>query len=630
MNKQRLQIGISSIFFGLTTCIIAYFFDNELLRAALALPYLLLLWPYALSLCIYPKSISLAERFLLGAGLGILALYPLGILVTVIEGKSGEAIFSSHLVLDSILLILSNLIFISIAYFTKAFEQSDKFEKPDTKKIIIFALAFFFLFWNLGRADLNTDEVDIGYSSYDLVDGMAAGRNAYFISTHGHTPLVSTVNHFGAQLINDSGFEDVSDWALRSVNAFTAFLSLLFLSFLLRKYPKNFQYAVLILTLSSATFLFTGRVILREVFMMLFVLLSLSFLQKFVEAGSKRDLILCGIFSAAIMLSKSVVFYIPLIIGLSIFLSSAKADKLKNISLYFGVNFILFLPVIIFNIGSYLKTGYMDILFSKVFGIYNPAGYTGDRAYESGFVSNMLLIIKNFSDQYSFLALLLLTLGLFAAMHKFLRGKLNKEDSFLLLLLSVSLLFFASTGLRAYYLIFLAPVFIYFIVKGILILRYKVPQVLVSLLLLINISIISFNTHISEAYTVEAKWNDSGRSGMPEAPIELFRAYSLTIRPWVENYAWKELRAFKELNFNEDTRVVLGEGVDVFIARKYLNVNQIVKKYYLGENAREDFKVVEETDKFDYKIDIYDEGEEGYEIKKRNGEIIYIIQESGL
>lgn len=623
MNKQRLKISVASLLFGALTCATAYFSDNEILRALLGLPYLFLLWPYALSLCLYSKPLSIVERFLLGAGLGILMQYPLGILLTLIEGKSGEAIYSSHLPEISLLLLSTNIIFVLIA--RNKFKEKDTFEKPDYLKSAILLIGLFILFLNLNRADLNTDEADIGYVAYDLVDGMLAGRNAYFISTTAHTPLALISNHFGMQLINDSGFHLISDWVLRASNAFLAFLSLLGFSVLLKKTPKNFQYMALLLTLSSAAFLFAGRVLLREVFVMFFLILGLIFLQRFFQSKSRSDLILCAIFSSGILLTKSVLFFLPILLLTGILLASKKMDRTKNFFVFSFVNLALFAPVIVFNVAAYLKTGYMDILFSKVFGIYNPFGYTGDRAYDESFVSNLVLIVKNFADQYSFMALVLLSLGVLISIFKLLRKKLSIEDSFLLLILVVSTLFFAFTGLRSYYLIFLSPFFIYFVLKGIFLLQYNFLQIGVFTLLSINLLIVSFNTHISNAYTIDSKWQDSGRSGMEVPPLELFRAYSYTIRPWVENYAWKELKEYKDEYFTEDTVVLLDPALNPLLIRKYLNVGQEIKAFYLGEKLEEDFIVAQDGELYDFAVSMYKEGLEGDEIRKSNSKVFYII-----
>lgn len=627
MNKQRLQIGIASLIFGLIGCASAYLSDNEFLRAALTLPYVFLLWPYALSICFYPKPLLLVERFLLGSGLGILAQYPLGILLTMIEGKSGEAIYSSHLPEAIFLLLSTNIIFILLAALRKAFKENDKFEKPDYLKGGILILGLFLLFLNLNRADLNTDEADIGYIAYDLVDGMLAGRNAFFVSTNSHTPLALISNHFGMQLINDGGFHVISDWALRAVNAFMAFLSLLGFGVLIQKTPKKFQYAALALTLSSSAFLLNGRVLLREVFVMFFLILSLLFLHKFNESKSRTDILLCAIFSSGILLSKSVLFFLPLLLLFGILLSSKEFSRIKSFFAFSLTNIVLFSPIIIYNIAAYLKTGYMDILFSKIFGIYNPFGYTGDRAYEAAFSSNIILIIKNFADQYSFMALVFLALGVIISVFKLIGKKLPKEESFLLLLIAASVLFFAFTGLRAYYMIFLSPFFIYFVAKGIFFLPYKMLHGVFFTLLAANLFLVSFNTHISNAYTVDSKWQDSGRSGMEVPPLELFRAYSYTIRPWVENYAWKELKEYKDEHFTKDTVVLLDKALNPLDVRKYLNVNQDVKAFYLGENLEEDFIVAEEAQPYDYAIHLYQEGLDGYEIKKSNDEILYIISQ---
>lgn len=616
--NQRLKIYLFTLLFGIVALAIAFFSSNEVLRAIFALPYIFVLWPYIISINFFPKPLPLAERFLIGSGLGMMMLYPLGVLLTLIEGKSGEVIFSSHLALDAVLLFGFNFLFLGIAAVRGLFKMKDTFEKPNYLSAFLCLLGLSFLFFKLNRSDLNMDEVDIGYTTYDLVDGTVAGRNGYVLSFYGHTPLGITANHFGMQFINDSGFHLISDWVLRAVNAFTAFLTLLAAALLTKNYSKYFKALLLALIFLAPPFLFAGRILLREVFVMYFFILSLLALQRFFKSHSKSELVLFALFSGAILLSKSTCFYLIPLLALPL----VRNKRFKDTALYFLIVFLTFIPIIVYNIGAYVETGYMDILFSKIFGINHPAGYTGVNSHDDNVLSNFLIIVKNTSDQYSLLGFLLLVFGL-------IRSK--KQDLLALTLLLGSVAFFSISGLRAYYLIYLAPLFAYFIAKGVYAAKFKWLQIPLTVLILLNLFVLSWNTHFSDSYTIDMKWSDSGGSGHLQPEIEIFRPYSLTIRPWVESLGWKALQEFARENFNESTTVALDIKIDEMVIRKYLNVNQFVKKFYLGESLKEDFKYFwlknQDNVSYDYSINRYEEGIQGHEIKNTAGTTFFIIQE---
>lgn len=614
--SQRLQIYIFSLLFGAAALAAALFSSNEILRAAFALPYIFVLWPYIISLNFFPKSLPLIERFVIGSGLGIMMLYPLGVLLTLIEGKSGEIIFSSHLISDAVLLFGTNFLFLGIAVARGLLKEKDTFEKPNYLHAALCLLGLAFLFFRINRADLNMDEVDIGYTAYDLVDGTVAGRNAYVLSFYAHTPLAIIANHFGMQFINNSGFDLISDWVVRAVNAFVAFLTLITAALTSKKNSKYFTALLLALLLIAPPFLFAGRILLREAFIMYFLVLSLFMLQRFMKSNSRADLVILGLFAGAILLSKSTCFYLVPLFALPLL----KDKKIKEIAIYFFVVFLTFLPIIVYNIGAYIQTGYMDILFSKIFGIYHVAGYTGTRAHDDNLISNFLIIVKSIADQLSVLGLLLLVFG-------FIKSK--KQDLIPLIIVLASIAFFSLSGVRAYYLSYLAPLLIYFIVRGIDSSKFlKIP---LGILLLVNLSILTWNTHFSSSYSIDQKWNDTGRSGALDIGIDVLRPYSLTIRTWVESFGWRELEKFADENFDENTVVALDSKIDDMTIRKYLNVNQVVEKFYLGENLKEDFKYFwfkgEPEADYDYAVYKFEEGIEGYEIKNPSGKTFFIIQE---
>lgn len=534
--------------------------------AFFGIPLIFIFWAFPLTIFL-SDSKSLIKNIFLSSAISILLLYPLTWLIILIEGQSGLAIFQSHKELEMILIVSLNLFF-SLFTFKKF---KDHFEidlnKSNIFYISLFALTAFLLFLKLNRADLAVDEIDLGYRAYDLVDGMLAGRKAFLLSFYDHTPLALIANGFSMQVLNNSGFENLQDWMIRFANAFVILLSYGTWTLVFQKHLKKDHAKIAALLLAvSVPFLFSGKIFLREGFITFY--LGIFFL--FIENWKVATLAL-----GSILLTKSVDFPIVLF---GLFLIPKK--EIKKSILWI---FIMVIPILIYNIGAYLETGYMDILSSKIFGINNPAGYTGSRAHAGTISEDLKTIFLSLADQITIPALGLLILGAALSIKD---KKLNKFT----ILLVLMLLYYSLVGVRAYYLVYMAHIYAILISFPLSKIKSSYLKISFTALLFIYLSFYSYKTFYDSSYTQEANWNDSGRSGMISPELNLLQDHSYTLRAWSESRGWKDLKGnIAAFNIN-DPVLVLDKNLDELHLRQYLNIMQTVKKFYLGENYQETYK----------------------------------------
>jgi len=556
------------------------------LRWIIGIPFVFFLSGYPLSTLF--RFDDAWERLMASSGLSLLMTYPAAIITAAIEGKTdGQVIFGPHV--GTSIAVLVGIVTITSVLAVVFRYKSDVFTRPNDKisryKLagIVF-VSTLLNFINLGRADLNGDEYDIGYRAYYLVDGMVAGRNGYLLSFMGHTPLAPYINHFSMQLLNSSGFENLTLSAIRFAPAFIGVLCVVFLYKLGREFfsEKVGLWAALILATSNYH-VWISRIFLREVFMTFFIILIVYFFFRAIKEKGWSNKILTGIFFGALLLTKILGGFLALAMIIFLLIYRRK-HFVKNMAV-FAVAGIIFLPVVAYNIGAYIKTGYMDIFFSRLFGIEHPFGYTGEKAHSIDYSGIFELLI----DQYSlWLVVFFLIAILFAA-------KKTKEPHvmFQLILAIATVLFFMIAGYRAYYIPFitipLALMAAVFITES----KRKLITTGLSILIIGYASWYSYQTNISISYAVEDEWIDSGRSGYTSLPIEPFEYnYSRSARAWSENRGWQNLQAFLEEQVDADTTLILDEDLDPQALNFYLDVNQVVKQYYFDGNYQERYTTI--------------------------------------
>ncbi|EKD63161.1 MAG: hypothetical protein ACD_51C00327G0007 [uncultured bacterium] len=556
---------------------------------------------YPMSVVFFPirNSIDKSERLLMSVGFSLLLTYPAGLITVLLEGKSGEAIYGPHLMHS--LGALTGLVFATIviawmrrskihpASSSSSLMPSASSLLPSVILLFVILISIFFNFANLNRADLHGDEYDMGYVAYDLIDGTVAGRNGFMLSTMGHTPLAMFINHFSMQILENEGFQNIQDWMIRFACAITGVLCVLAL-YMLGKEIFNEKIGLLaaLLLAVSNYHVWTSRIFLREVFMTFFIILTIFFLFRLLKNGGVKYAIITGIFFGALLLTKMTGIFLAPVLFLWIILYGKEFKIKKNLAL-FTTAFLMFLPVIIYNIGGYVMTGYMDIFFSRIFGLYHPYGYTGDRSHTAGvsLYSDLKGIFELLIDQYSIWLFALFFAPIAYALAR-IKKTLKEPNIVFQMLLTITILgFFALSGVRAYYMPFLtvplalvASCFLIQVCKN----KYlKIPTVLIFATTIFYASFYTYNTNISSAYAVDSKWNDSGRTGYVElVPQPLTYHYSRSARVWSENRGWKNLEIFLSGNITREDLLIIDDDLDSQMINQYLDINEYTKEFYLG------------------------------------------------
>jgi hypothetical protein len=253
--------------------------------------------------------------------------------------------------------------------------------------------------------------------------------------------------------------------------------------------------------------------------------------------------------------------------------------------------------VILYNIGAYLTTGYMDVSFARVARLL---GLEVSSAVEYGAgiffgVGNFTNLICTLIDLY---ALPLFLLFGFATLASIFYASKTKDSSILILLIwiLITVLFFWVGGFRAYYLPFITPPFA--ILAGYLINKNlesrfrkkalpKQKAILTATALLLG-SIITYsafytyNTNISSSYSYHPGV-EYGRSGYPILTPSLEYHFSRSARPWSDTHGYKDLRAFVDANLTGGDLLVVGNNINIVVVRWYLHVADNVRAYYLKE-----------------------------------------------
>ena len=172
------------------------------LRILLGFPFVYLLSGFPLARLFLPEEKTFSLKLLLTSfAFSCFLTYPAAVLTTIIEGQSAAAIYSVHLLHSLFSLVVVSLPFWLLLSRRRLPRLSfPKLRKSHVILALFLILYSFFVFWNLGRADVLGDDYDLGYQAYNLQDGILDARKAFIISFNTHPPLMMTIKHFGMQL----------------------------------------------------------------------------------------------------------------------------------------------------------------------------------------------------------------------------------------------------------------------------------------------------------------------------------------------------------------------------------------------------------------------------------------------
>lgn len=538
------------------------------LRWVLGLIFIYILSGYPFTVALYPKEeLSFSERLMLSSGISMLLTYPAGIMNEIYEGKIN--VFIPHLTGD--MAALSGLVFLSSILALHARNKENTFFNFNFKNYTILfiknkieallaanLLLFFLLsLLNIEKAGIYNDEWNLIKQSYNLVDGNLAARNAYTISFVDHSPLGNFIGHFAMQLINPLGIHMVNDvWVFRISSVIVGTLSILFV-YIMAKNMFNSRVGLIasvLVAVSGYHVVMTSIFFPRDAYQMPFMILAIYFFYRSIN-GSQKDLLVSGLFLGAAMLVKfPAVLLVPVLYSINL----RKTGKLldKNLIKIFLVGFIVFSPVLFYNLGAYLTTGYTDVPFSKLIG--NPISPNGPNILEyAGYpfsFQNLINSIKILYEQFSAVLFALFFISSAYAIFNIKKKRNMDELNIFVIWAAGTILFFWIAGSGIFYLHpITAPLAIlsgYFIIKIYNKHSFKLP--LFAALLIIFL----YSVHYAYGISV----NDLEFKGNRYFP----------------DYGSEELRNFLKKNYNANNNEIIVIGDEAIHAVIGWSVSTII------------------------------------------------------
>ncbi|OGY18520.1 MAG: hypothetical protein A3F04_00025 [Candidatus Chisholmbacteria bacterium RIFCSPHIGHO2_12_FULL_49_9] len=480
-------------------------------------------------------------------GLGFLLLYPLGVLnIFLFEGQTH--IYQNHIGTGLGLLIAANVALTFLRYLSplpKRRVQSNEGHHLPFGFFLLLPAAAFLLFLNLGKADIASDEREIGYRAYDLVDGIKAGRTAYAISFNDHAPLGNYIQHFVLNALEPNGFENLSDGELRFAGAFLALLSLWVFGIIAADwFSRETAFLSSLLLATMTPFLFSGRLAIPQdlSFWNFYFLLSLLSFSWWFSTRKRQALVLSAILTGAFALIK----FTGLVVLPLYFIWWLASTRIFRPSLrFFVIVLITISPVIFFNIGAYITTGFVDVptaLVLRTFGIPVRTSMAFENIY-AGRGNNPLSLLPPLVLTLSdlFYPVLLFSL-LFLGIVGFFRFR-NLPRSFWIFFSAFCafLFFFLFTGFRTYYLTFTAFGLVAMAASGIALFRLPIRRLVVAILAIASLGYGLSSLHFLKGPQI-LTGGEYGRSSEAIPPFTVSRTYSLSIRQWLNAVGWKEVK----------------------------------------------------------------------------------------
>ncbi|MBI4362385.1 MAG: glycosyltransferase family 39 protein [Euryarchaeota archaeon] len=462
-----------------------------LLRLLLGVPYFLLVAGYPLTWLLYPQPgrLSIVERLLLSLGLSLLGTYPLGLLNVAREGQ--VMVFRPHLsgLLEAYMAAVAVLCLLAArARRREGFRWTMPPLRPSRLAgllALLFAVSLALNLYDIGRHDFEIDDWVLAKRAYDLIDGTFAARRAYSLSFNDHPPLMNFAAHPILQLLDSRGVHHIGPEVYRAPSTLLEALTTLAVALLgARLFGARAGLAAGLLLAFNNFHVWRGRMFGTEVLLALFFLLCMAFFHRALQpGGTRRDSTVAGLMLGGALLTKTPgILFIPALALLELLrvlpalhrprewpglAARALRGPLRALRFLLGlrstravaVGLLCFLPVVAYNAGAYLTTGYMDITFSKIFNLPqspigpNPRGYGGAPFSPENLGRIALFLV----DAYSLPVLLLLG----AASAWALRGLRSEKEPGALLLpglwLLMGLLFFYATGVNYWHLSILTP-----------------------------------------------------------------------------------------------------------------------------------------------------------------------------
>jgi len=595
-GKTVSRIVIVAGFSALLCAIFSKYFDNYLLNVARTVSGIIFIltsgWPY-MNLLDKDGKIRTSIRTLFTIAISLFLIYPAGLVNIIIEGKND--IYREHLTGFISILLSISLLGLLVQKILEIKAQNIQIKEEKNHLIVlagIFILGLILRTINLGAANLNGDEIDMGAGIYDLVDGMVAGRNAYFISQVAHSPLGFYIGHAFYNLFEPRGFYEMTDWIFRAPQVIMGML-VIFGTYVLAKTlvkPEN-TWAILlppfIIAISSYSNFASRLAIFQDLNSQDFFLLTcLLAILLFKKEKSNLNAIMIGVTLGILLMTKFTgIVLIPLLL---IFYKDWK--KILPALL---VTVAIFSPVIIYNIGAYVTTGYMDVPFSKIanlFGINAKSvmnlGVGEDTLYSGDLRSPILTLIElpfALIDEWGYAVAIMFAWVFFSSLK-------NRECRILIALICLKILFYDLNGFRTYYTSFLSVLFAVLVGMNFI----KNQKIKTGAIITVATFTLIFNINTNILLKEPAIIEEYGRSGEgSELEItwhnQFENMFSYGAVSFLNDAGWDELQTFIEYKTDDNTKLLLDEKLNYLSLKWYLHIDDIVREYYGDPNYEEKY-----------------------------------------
>ncbi|MFA6381647.1 MAG: glycosyltransferase family 39 protein [Candidatus Buchananbacteria bacterium] len=309
---------------------------------------------------------------------------------------------------------------------------------------LILALASFFRFYNLTRADVINDEVIIAFRSIGYIDFFSSPYQTtpweWFssvpawarLSFHDHPPLVFLIQHWFFEIFGQSIF------VLRLPFVLVGIISV-FLVYLIGKKLFNEKTGLIASMLLAVLnyHVWISRTGLQESIVILLSLLTFYLFLRAQDSGRHWQ---WGITLGLAMITKYTSFVLAPIIVIYLLFFNRSIFKTKKIWLAFALAALIFSPVIIYNLKLYQATGHFDLQFFYLFGQKVPEWeYLPGKIQAGNFTDRIFGLIPSLFQGLLWPMFVLFILSLFSAGRKLLKNKVRffSEPQIILLILAI-------------------------------------------------------------------------------------------------------------------------------------------------------------------------------------------------
>jgi len=369
---------------------------------------------------------------------------------------------------------------------------------------LILILAFSLIFLCLSRADIQHDDATYSFRSLGYFDYMDSNVQtspiSWFdeipwwgkLSFHDHPPLVFAVQFLFFNLFGNSLFTARLPFALLGIATIYIFY------LLIKKLFKNEDIALLsafVLAVSSYH-AWISRIGYLEIFVIFFSVLTFYL---FLEAlQNHKKFLLFGVSLGLAALTKyTSIFILPVVI---VYLLIKNKKLLLNKYFIFSliIAFLIFSPVVLYNIMMYKTRGHFDLQIAGLLGQdMSDWPVIGSRGTQGSYLSTFLNIFKNLFKVYSLPFFILILISSIYFLFRFLKNKKNQSYLFIFLVLLFAILeiIFIGSNFRFISIInpFLAAIVGYSIFKFSFLAKGNFNKILVVLLVMVFVCEIFYN-----------------------------------------------------------------------------------------------------------------------------------------